>query len=82
MFILIVFYWVFIACGRLDGMCELGVKEWDICAGILLVVEAGGTVINYDKTQPVRWINIILIFNIQYIFRLICPNVNLFVHQI
>ena len=33
-----------IACGRVDGYFEYGVKIWDIAAGILLVEEAGGWV--------------------------------------
>ena len=32
----------YVACGRLDAYWEIGVKEWDIAAGILLVQEAGG----------------------------------------
>lgn len=34
----------YVACGRLDGFWELGLKIWDIAAGILLVKEAGGFV--------------------------------------
>ncbi len=33
-----------VACGRLDGFWELGLKRWDIAAGALLVQEAGGMV--------------------------------------
>jgi len=32
----------YVACGRLDGYWEIGVKEWDIAAGVLLIQEAGG----------------------------------------
>jgi len=32
----------YVACGRLDGFWELGLKPWDMAAGILLVQEAGG----------------------------------------
>ena len=32
------------ACGRYDGFWELGLSRWDLAAGALLVVEAGGTV--------------------------------------
>lgn len=42
----------FVASGRFDAMAELSVKEWDVCAGVLLIEEAGGTVMNYDKTAP------------------------------
>lgn len=30
------------ACGRVDGFWEMGLSPWDICAGALLVEEAGG----------------------------------------
>ena len=32
----------YVACGRLDGFWEYGLKEWDIAAGSLLIQEAGG----------------------------------------
>ena len=32
----------YVACGRFDGYFELGLKPWDVAAGILLVREAGG----------------------------------------
>jgi myo-inositol-1(or 4)-monophosphatase len=34
------------ACGRLDGFWELGLRTWDVSAGGLLVIEAGGRVTN------------------------------------
>jgi myo-inositol-1(or 4)-monophosphatase len=34
----------YVACGRLDGFIELGLKAWDVAAGALIVQEAGGTV--------------------------------------
>lgn len=34
----------YVAAGRLDGFWELGLAEWDLAAGVLLVQEAGGTV--------------------------------------
>lgn len=42
------------AAGRLDAMAELGVKEWDVCAGVLIIEEAGGAVMNFDKSYPVK----------------------------
>ena len=33
-----------VACGRLDGFYEWGIKHWDRAAGMLLVAEAGGGV--------------------------------------
>ncbi len=32
----------YVAAGRLDGFWELGLKPWDIAAGLLMVQEAGG----------------------------------------
>jgi myo-inositol-1(or 4)-monophosphatase len=32
----------YVACGRLDGFWEFGLKPWDMAAGALLVKEAGG----------------------------------------
>jgi myo-inositol-1(or 4)-monophosphatase len=37
-----------VACGRLDGYWERGLKPWDITAGIVIVEEAGGKVTAYD----------------------------------
>ncbi len=37
-----------VACGRLDGYWERGLKPWDIAAGIIIVEEAGGKVSAYD----------------------------------
>jgi myo-inositol-1(or 4)-monophosphatase len=34
----------YVASGRLDGFWEIGLKEWDMAAGALLVLEAGGMV--------------------------------------
>jgi myo-inositol-1(or 4)-monophosphatase len=37
-----------VACGRLDGFWEFGLKPWDVAAGSLIVREAGGRVSNLD----------------------------------
>jgi myo-inositol-1(or 4)-monophosphatase len=34
----------YVACGRFDGFWEMGLKIWDIAAGVLLIKEAGGIV--------------------------------------
>lgn len=39
----------YVASGRVDGYWELGLKPWDIAAGIVLVKEAGGVVSSYDN---------------------------------
>ncbi|MBD3368290.1 MAG: inositol monophosphatase [Candidatus Eisenbacteria bacterium] len=42
---------VYVACGRLDGFWELGLKTWDVSAGGLIVLEAGGTVTNVGSAS-------------------------------
>jgi myo-inositol-1(or 4)-monophosphatase len=39
-----------VACGRLDGYWERGIKAWDITAGIVILEEAGGKVTAYDQS--------------------------------
>jgi myo-inositol-1(or 4)-monophosphatase len=41
----------FVANGRLDGFFEMGLKPWDMAAGVVMVREAGGTVIDMDGTE-------------------------------
>lgn len=38
----------FVAAGRCDGYWERGIQPWDVAAGALLVLEAGGKVTGYD----------------------------------
>ena len=38
----------YLAAGRLDCFWELGLKAWDVAAGVLLVEEAGGLVTRFD----------------------------------
>ncbi len=38
----------YLAAGRLDGFWEIGLKEWDMAAGILLVKEAGGVATDFS----------------------------------
>ncbi len=38
----------YVACARLDGFWEFGLKEWDLAAGALLILEAGGLVSEPD----------------------------------
>ena len=37
----------YVACGRFDGFFEYGLNTWDIAAGILLIREAGGAVVDF-----------------------------------
>jgi myo-inositol-1(or 4)-monophosphatase len=38
-----------VACGRLEGYWERGIKAWDIVAGIVILEEAGGRITSYDN---------------------------------
>jgi len=42
-----------VAAGRYDGFWELGLKQWDYCAGLLIVREAGGYATAPDGTDHV-----------------------------
>jgi len=35
------------ACGRFDGYYEYNLNPWDVAAGILIVRQAGGEVVNF-----------------------------------
>jgi myo-inositol-1(or 4)-monophosphatase len=39
------------ACGIFDGYFELGLKPWDLAAGVLLVQEAGGVITDWEGGQ-------------------------------
>ncbi len=41
----------YVACGRLDGFWEFGLKPWDIAAGALLIIESGGIITNIDGSE-------------------------------
>ena len=38
----------YVACGRFDGFWELGLSPWDIAAGSLIILEAGGLITDLD----------------------------------
>jgi myo-inositol-1(or 4)-monophosphatase len=38
----------YVAAGRLDGFWEIGLSPWDMAAGSLLILEAGGLVSDFD----------------------------------
>ena len=43
----------FVAMGRFDGFYEYGLKPWDVCAGELILKEAGGMVTDWNgKSSP------------------------------
>ncbi len=44
----------YVACGRLDAFWEVGLKPWDIAAGMMLVRAAGGIVAPPDDSDPLE----------------------------
>jgi myo-inositol-1(or 4)-monophosphatase len=48
-----------VAHGRFDGYWELGIKPWDVAAGILIVKEAGGYVTDVGNGDPLETGNIV-----------------------
>ena len=44
----------YVAAGRIDGYCGVGLKPWDLAAGSLLILEAGGLVSDFDGEQ--QWL--------------------------
>jgi myo-inositol-1(or 4)-monophosphatase len=41
------------ACGRFDGFYEYNLNSWDVAAGILIVRQAGGEVVNFKGGQEI-----------------------------
>jgi myo-inositol-1(or 4)-monophosphatase len=41
----------YVASGRFDGFCGVNIKPWDMAAGSLLVLEAGGLIADFDGEQ-------------------------------
>jgi len=45
----------YVACGRCEGYWELGLSPWDIAAGHLLVLEAGGYITDFNGEDNHIW---------------------------
>lgn len=50
----------YVACGRLDGFFEKGLKPWDMAAGALLITEAGGIMGTFEGESDYMYKNEIL----------------------
>src|SRR6202162_6728187 len=48
----------YVACGRIDGFWEMGLKAWDTAAGTLMIREAGGRVGTLGGDEYRLWGNI------------------------
>lgn len=45
----------YLAAGRAQGFWELGLKPWDLAAGILLIKEAGGVLTDFNGGDQALW---------------------------
>lgn len=52
-----------LACGRVDGFWEVGLKPWDTAAGSLIIIEAGGYLSRFDGSSFDIWIPEVLATN-------------------
>jgi myo-inositol-1(or 4)-monophosphatase len=43
-----------VACGRIDGYCEMHLESWDVAAAALIVAEAGGVVSDFFANDGLR----------------------------
>ena len=41
----------YVACGRLDGFWEFNLRPWDIAAGSIIVIEAGGYISDIENND-------------------------------
>ena len=41
----------YVAAGKLDGFFEIGLKPWDLAAGVLMIQEAGGLVTDFENNH-------------------------------
>jgi myo-inositol-1(or 4)-monophosphatase len=48
-----------IASGRIEGSVQFNMKKWDVCAGIILIKEAGGKVSDLEGKENVIEGNIV-----------------------
>jgi myo-inositol-1(or 4)-monophosphatase len=49
----------YVAAGRFDAFWERGLKPWDLAAGILIIREAGGRVVDIEGGDPMATGNVI-----------------------
>lgn len=69
----------YVAAGRLDGFWEIGLHEWDMAAGILLIQEAGGVVTDFSFNDNYMESGNLIAGNPkmqQFIYQAIQPYVN------
>src|SRR5690606_10239134 len=62
----------YVAAGRLDGFCGLNLKPWDLAAGGLQILDAGGLIANLEREQG--WMERA---NVMAATPMICPHMPL-----
>ena len=68
----------YVAAGRLDGFWEIGIMEWDMAAGILLIQEAGGVVTDFSFNDNYLQTGNVIAGSLkmhQLLYKLIAPHV-------
>jgi myo-inositol-1(or 4)-monophosphatase len=45
----------YVACGRFDGFWEIRLSPWDVAAGSIIVLEAGGKITDFEETNNHVW---------------------------
>jgi len=68
----------YVAAGRLDGFWEIGIMEWDMAAGILLIQEAGGVVTDFSFNDNYLSTGNVIAGSLkmhQLLYKLIEPNI-------
>ena len=68
----------YVAAGRLDGFWEIGIMEWDMAAGILLIQEAGGVVTDLSFNDNYLQTGNVIAGSLkmhQLLYKLIAPHV-------
>ena len=68
----------YVAAGRLDGFWEIGIMEWDMAAGVLLIQEAGGVVTDFSFNDNYLQTGNVIAGSLkmhQLLYKLIAPHV-------
>lgn len=53
----------YVACGRMDGFYEYGLKAWDVAAGAVIIKEAGGKVSDFKGENDFLFSQELIAFN-------------------
>lgn len=70
----------YVAKGAIDCFQMDHLQPWDVAAGVLIICEAGGTVID-TKGALIKWIRErknLFFFKFTICYNMLCPNVTIF----